>query len=204
MNGFTSHKLNNIIPVEKSNNFSISDGDDQELGHSMNSQFETKHHLDFTQKEWYAYSDCFGASEEKALVLFIDSIIPKLIKKYDDLYLVRNERFFKIYNFDDGRAIEPDFELFLSKIKIQENVNYQIFIESKGDHLLACDDWKENFLISVDEEYHLQRLWGNEKFVIWGKPFFNRNFRLREFDNKFILLFWVRLLFFCGLLVTNI
>ena len=32
---------------------------------------------------------------------------------YEEIYLLRNERHFALYNFSDGRAFEPDFVLFL-------------------------------------------------------------------------------------------
>ena len=35
-----------------------------------------------------------------------------LKNKYDQIFLVRNEKHFQLYNFDDGKPIEPDFVLF--------------------------------------------------------------------------------------------
>ena len=48
-------------------------------------------------------------SEEKAFVHFLDSEMGTLKEKYYGIYLVRNERHFKIYSFEDGKAFEPDF-----------------------------------------------------------------------------------------------
>ena len=66
-------------------------------------------------------------------------------ESYEDIYLLRNERHFSIYNFSDGRAFEPDFVLFLGKAN-GALLTYQLFIEPKGEHLVNQEDWKQEFL----------------------------------------------------------
>ena len=56
----------------------------------------------------------------------------KLRAKYKQIYLLRNEGFFAIYNFIDGRAFQPDFVLFLME-KNNEILTYQLFIEPKSE-----------------------------------------------------------------------
>lgn len=99
--------------------------------------------------DWFVFEEFYGTSEEDNLIELIRKMINDIQKKYDkdNLYLVRNERHFKIYNFDDGRAFEPDFVLF-TKNKTN-NLNFQIFIEPKGDHLKLKDMWKEDFLQEI-------------------------------------------------------
>ena len=109
----------------------------------------------------------------------------KLKNKYDEIYLVRNERHFKIFNFEDGRAIEPDFVLFLVNHIKKENLHYQIFIEPKGQHLLQLDEWKENFLKSLKDEHSLQQIWKGREYIVWGLPFFNEAIRKTVFEKSF-------------------
>lgn len=99
--------------------------------------------------DWFVFEEFYGTSEEDNLIKLIRKMINDIQKQYvkDKLYLVRNERHFKIYNFDDGRAFEPDFVLF-TKHEIN-NVHFQIFIEPKGDHLKLKDMWKEDFLKEI-------------------------------------------------------
>ncbi|CAG8640753.1 5152_t:CDS:1, partial [Racocetra fulgida] len=78
---------------------------------------------------------CFGTSEEKYFVKYIDRIYDKLQEKYDQIYLVRNERFFKLYNFEDGKPFEPDYVLFLRQKNPSKKSYYQVFIEPKGAYL---------------------------------------------------------------------
>ena len=79
------------------------------------------------KKEWLAYNGLYGTSEERDLVKLIDEWIKNLPQSYDEIYLVRNERHFKIYNFEDGRAFEPDFALFLlQKTGKQSHINYSL------------------------------------------------------------------------------
>ncbi len=163
-------------------NFTLNESEDKEFGKSMNNPIETRYHLDLGRKNWFVFDDCFGTSEEKLLIKYIDKVYEKLNEKFDEIYLVRNERHFKIYNFDDGRALEPDFVLFLSNSKEEPSVYYQVFIEPKGQHLLVQDKWKEDFLKKLKDENRIEQLWKNREYTIWGMPFYNEVQRISEFS----------------------
>jgi hypothetical protein len=126
--------------------------------------------------DWYAYNDNYGTSEEKALVKYVEGIMPKLEEKYDEIYLVRNEKDIKIYSFDTGQAFEPDFLLFL-RIKGSANKydNLQLFIEPKGDGLLKQDKWKNDFLKQIKSMADITYCTLTDDFHIWGIPFFNES-----------------------------
>ena len=148
----------------------------EQIGKSMNDRYNTGYHLDLSVRDWYAYTDCFGTSEEKELVKYIDSIYDKLRDKYsEEVYLVRNEMDFKLYTFEDGSPFAPDFVLFLRRKDGDEYDNLQIFIEPKGTHLLAYDQWKENFLNQIQGADIGQFCLKGEHFNIYGLPFFNRD-----------------------------
>ncbi|CAI2187499.1 3184_t:CDS:2, partial [Funneliformis geosporum] len=104
---------------------------ERELGKSMKDVSETNIYLDISSKPWYVFDDCFGTSEEKHFVKYIDKIYDKLQEKYDEIYLVRNERFFKLYTFEDGSSLEPDYILFLQQKNSPRSFHYQIFVEPK-------------------------------------------------------------------------
>lgn len=165
-------------------NYSIDDDTDKETGKAMSISTETSIYLDLSNKNWYAFNDNYGTSEEKYFVKYIDKVYDKLKDKFNEIYLVRNERHFKLYNFDDGRAIEPDFVLFLIKYKTKEAYYYQLFIEPKGAHLIKQDEWKENFLKSLKEKDRVEQLWKGKKYTVWGMPFYN-NQKENDFDQKF-------------------
>lgn len=105
--------------------------------------------------------------------------------KYDEIFLVRNERHFKLYNFLDGRPLEPDFVLFLSKADTTQSLYYQIFIEPKGGHLLKQDVWKEYFLKSLKTDHNLEQLWKGRHYVIWGIPFYNEQIGKSDFEHSY-------------------
>jgi type III restriction enzyme len=171
--------------TDKTLNFAADEGEDQEFGKSMNDPNETGIHLDLKSRDWFAFDDCFGTSEEKLLIKFIDKHYSDLKKRYSDVYLIRNERHFKIYNFDDGRPLEPDFILYLIGLEKADTMHYQVFIEPKGGHLLKQDEWKEKFLLRLQAEAVIQQLWKDRKYAIWGLPFFNSTLRGPEFDKGF-------------------
>ena len=136
------------------------------------------------------FNDCFGTSEEKYFVKYIDKIYNKLKEKYDEVYLVRNERFFRIYTFEDGRPLEPDYVLFLRQKTPFKNLHYQIFIEPKGGYLKEKDIWKENFLLSLKKECKVEQLWEDKKYTVWGMPFYNKAEEItfnKEFEKELLL-----------------
>ncbi len=160
------------------------DDTDVEYGEGQSKQ-GNKYYLPVDEKDWYAFNDNFGTSEEKRFVSYIDKVYDELKPSYDEIYLVRNERHFKIFNFEDGRAFEPDFVLFLKKDKPKQSLHYQIFIEPKGDHLIEHDEWKEAFLKQLKREYELQQVWKGKEYNLWGLPFYNENKRRKKFESDF-------------------
>ena len=162
---------NNISEIFSNKTLKIQKGSERENGQE---EF-------LEDKDWYIFNANFGTSEEKAFVKLFARQISELQKKYDLIYLVRNERHFKIFNFKDGRAFEPDFVLFL-KNKNGEDLTYQLFIEPKGKFLQQADEWKKDFLIEIKEKYKNQILIFNElnKYKIIGVPFYNT-----EDENEF-------------------
>lgn len=53
--------------------------------------------------------------------------------------------------------------------------NIQIFIEPKGEHLRRTDEWKMLFQMRIHDEAILNFQTANDKFEIWGMPFYTRN-----------------------------
>jgi len=114
----------------------------------------------------------------------LDRQMDTLKKKYDGIYLIRNERHFKIYSFADGQAFEPDFVLFLRE-KDGNMLTYQIFIEPKDKYLKEHDKWKQDFLKQVTEKFEGKTLEfktqsKTQKYRLLGVPFYNN-----EDENKF-------------------
>lgn len=122
-------------------------------------------------KDWYAYNANYGTSEEKNFVKAFSRRFDALGQKYENIYLMRNERELKIHN-KSGDAFEPDFILFC-KQKAKTALTYQVFIEPKGDHLLMYDKWKEEFLKEIRDE-NLALLVDTDKYRLTGLPFYNK------------------------------
>lgn len=171
--------------TDKTLNFMLDDGGDKEFGRSMNDATETAYHLDLSTRAWFAFDDCFGTSEEKLLIQYIDKRYKELAKAYSEAYLIRNEKHFKVYAFEDGRPFEPDFVLYLIGKETVNTMHYQIFIEPKGSHLLKADEWKERFLTSIKDLFEVEQLFSNKKYVVWGLPFYNSVERVPEFEEAF-------------------
>lgn len=153
----------------------------KEDGVSMKETTNSFLRLDLMTCAWYGYEDNFGTEEEKYLIKYIESILDKLKEKYSEVYLLRNYKDLKIFAFDDGRATEPDFVLFLRKNREEGQYdNIQIFIEPKGEHLRRTDQWKMLFQQSIQDDAILNFRTANDKFEIWGMPFYTHSVE-REF-----------------------
>lgn len=184
--GSTDFKPNMVHKVfqDKSLTFTKDPGDDQEFGVSMNNPAEgSAYHMDLGQHDWYVFDDCFGTSEEKLLIQYVQKRHQDLAALYQHVYLVRNEKHFKVYTFDEGRALEPDFVLFLVGKEPANTRHWQVFVEPKGQHLLRTDEWKERFLCTLKDEGRIEQLMENRQYILWGLPFFNHGERMPEFET---------------------
>lgn len=161
----------------------LTNGIDREYGIMMSETGNPDLCLDLSQQDWYVYNDNYGTLEEKYLIQFIRYKIEDLKKKYKNIYLLRNERVFKIYRFSDGKAMEPDFVLFLTEKDSERSLNYQLFIEPKGDPYIKNDQWKEDFLKEIEQNYYINTLFENESFRIIGLPFYNERLKKQEFSK---------------------
>jgi type III restriction enzyme len=134
-----------------------------------------------SSRDWFAFDSLYGTSEERAFVRMLDRQIEKLQSQYEDIYLIRNEGHFSIYNFSDGKTFQPDFVLFL-KEKDGQSLTYQLFIEPKGVHLTEHDNWKKIFLQEIKEEFgdKILTFQGEFKYRLIGIPFYNN-----EDENAF-------------------
>ncbi|MBW7867499.1 MAG: DEAD/DEAH box helicase family protein [Brumimicrobium sp.] len=120
---------------------------------------------------WYAYNANYGTSEEKRFIELFARKFESLQQRYEDIYILRNERELAIYD-KQGRRFEPDFLLFCKQK--EENIAYQVFIEPKGQHLIAFDRWKEDFLNEIAEDKKTIEI-HSDKYLLTAVPFYNYN-----------------------------
>ena len=169
---------------DKKLSFSINDNTAETGKPTMRNDIDPKYYVDLNDAEWYVYNENYGTSEEKFLVKYFEGQMDYLKERFSDIYLIRNERFFKIYRFSDGKATEPDFVLFMTDNNTDEEVIYQLFIEPKGDHLLMSDQWKEDFLQEIEEKAIIE-LYESRQYKLIGMPFYNKEHKEKTFDSAF-------------------
>lgn len=183
---FIPNKIKNVIR-DKILSINVGDYSDQEFGRPMSNPVHGNLQLNLSDKNWYVYDENYGTSEEKHFIQFINGVMEKLKEKYSEIYLVRNANLFKIYRFSDGKAIEPDFVLFLKENGNKKWIQYQLFIESKGTYLLKTDQWKEDFLKEIESNHQLQIIAENGSYKLIGMPFYNENTKtnfIKLFNEK--------------------
>lgn len=181
---FKPHRLKEHLK-DKTLHFTINEGEDGEAGKSMNDPHETAIHLNVSARDWYVFNDCFGTSEEKRLIMSLEQVYDALKAHYDEIYLMQNAARFKMYNVDDGRAIAPNFLLFLAKYGAAQSLHYQIWIETNGAHLPQADEWNETLLNALKEEQFGEQRWNGRKYVVCGMPFSHEQQAPRAFEKYF-------------------
>jgi len=189
----------NILGVEIKENITQFEGTKAFYPYSVDSIFNEKTLLiskDTITKEipheWFAFKTFNGTSEEAELVDLIGKIIDDMQVSHNEIYLIRNERHFALYDFEKGRRFEPDFVL-LSK---KDGCNYQFFIEPKGEHLQSVDKWKEIFLSDIEKNYKAftgidsTTTYSSKEYKIIGLKFYNHNneneFK-KELENFYVI-----------------
>ncbi|MFH2146013.1 MAG: DEAD/DEAH box helicase family protein [Candidatus Omnitrophota bacterium] len=181
---FKGYSICKVIDPSKTGEVLIG-GDDKEFGVAMSKTTRDDLRLHLKDHEWYMYDENYGTSEEKYFVQFVRHAMDELKKKYSDIYLLRNERIFKIYRFSDGKAFEPDFVLFLTEKGTKRAMSLQLFIEPKGQQLLKTDQWKEEFLKEIESHFEIIDLFESDKYRLVGLPFYNEVLKKQEFTGRF-------------------
>ncbi len=153
---------------------------DKEIKVDKNSERANGQEALVANKPWYVYDANYGTSEEKKFVELFSRRFEGLNQKFENIYLIRNEREIKIYD-KLGRAFEPDFLLFC-KQREKEQMTYQVFIEPKGNHLLGHDKWKEDFLKEIRLEQKTIKI-HTDIYLITAVPFYNHD-NENEFNKE--------------------
>ncbi len=143
---------------------------DKKIKVPKNSEREDGQELLVSNEPWYVFNANYGTSEEKKFVELFSRRVKGLGEKFENIYLIRNEREVKIYD-KLGRAFEPDFLLF-AKQKSGDNLTFQVFIEPKGSHLIANDKWKEQFLKEIKQEHKIIKIY-TDSYILTAVPFYN-------------------------------
>lgn len=162
---------------------------------SDSSRVKEMEEIDLEGRGWFAQNEIWGTGEEESFLKFFDETVDSLKKKYEQVAVMRNEKHFKIFNFDDGQPFEPDFVLFLREKKTKKELLWQVFIEPKGNQFLDEDGefqkgkegWKEKFLLQIAENYNLDLgkfTIQNKDFKLVGLPFYNEDLK-EKFEESF-------------------
>lgn len=188
---FEPHPIQEIFEDNIIRKFTINIHNDKEFGRSQKNPNETHYYENLDSLEWYAYDDNFGTSEEKLLVRTLKHLMNELEEKWSDVYLLRNEKAVRIYNFEDGKAFEPDFIMFANDKKIG-NTSWQIFIEPKGGQFIdgeggfdkGKEGWKQRFLNEITKRSEAKTLVDDERYRIIGLPFYNDKLTKKDVEEK--------------------
>lgn len=127
--------------------------------------------------EWFPYDYAITDQLEASLINLISSLIDDFKKKYNNVYLIRNEETssnWSLHEFENEdtkhyAGYMPDFILVLDDGEIM----YQVYIEPKGEQLLDKDDWKQKLLESIRPE-NIELIGENRDVRLYGVKFYTR------------------------------
>jgi type III restriction enzyme len=178
---FSYKPIQNIFK-DKKVKIQIDDSGNSETGKAWN---DALYGFALQNEKWFVFDSNYGSSEEKNLIKFIKERQRDIEEKYNEFYLIRNEQELKIYNYDDGKGVMPDFLLFLRNKQQNDFETIQVFLEPKGDGFIANDLWKQDFLQQIDAS---QKFGGNIVYIK-GIGFYNEKQKhkfIQEFEEKFL------------------
>jgi len=185
--GTTDFRDKKFSEVFRSKTLHITDPHGEGEGISQNApSIRPEWKINLGVADWFIFNDNFGTTEEKAFVAYFASYVEALKREYETVYLVRNERQLVLYSFDGGERFEPDYLMFLRRRNSTASEQYQIFVEPKGNHLIAQDKWKEDFLLQIESRGIPKKTFADDnKYYVWGFPFYNQQNRMSEFTKTF-------------------
>lgn len=168
------------------NKVSISVSDNERMI-DINDHSNDNLRINLNKHDWYIHDSNYGTSEEKYFIRFFnDSLKDYLKDKFKNFFLIRNEKYLKVYDFETGKGFEPDFILILIG-----GIKYdlcQLFVEPKGsDRLLSIDEvWKEKFIEQIYKlsEIDSSILHNNKNVKLGGFKFFNKENEIRDIFVK--------------------
>lgn len=132
--------------------------------------------------DWYIYDQAIVNGLENSMIDFVNDYVEKLREKYEEVYLIRNERKVKIVEVNGVRGFMPDFLLYLK----DTSFTYQVFLEPKGNRFKDKDQWKEDFLLSLTTRSDVEVLTENENVRLIGIKFYSSDAESKqEFREDF-------------------
>lgn len=147
-----------------------------------NNLSEIKRNRNMSKYDWYVYDQAIGNDWEFGLIDFIHDYIEQLKSKYNDVFLIRNEKKYKVTEFNGTRGFMPDFLLYLKDAEC----TYHVFIEPKGSHLQKQDEWKEKFMKTLAHNPEIEILSENDEVRLLGLKFYSKELnKKQEFREDF-------------------
>lgn len=185
---FEKKRIKDVFDSKILRKYVIDSTSNKESGKSQKDPSETKIYEDIDSLNWYAYTDNFGTSEEKLVIRMIKHHMKELETKLTDIFVLRNEKAVRIYNFENGAAFEPDFIMFANDSE-NGNTSWQFFIEPKGSQFIDNDGnfdngkegWKQELLKEITRRDKAGLLIDDNHYRIIGLPFYNHGKTKNDF-----------------------
>lgn len=145
--------------------------------------------LKLDEKDWFVFDDSYGTDQEKHFIAWVNARADDLRERFEEFYLIRNERVVALYAFEGGEfpgaRFEPDFLLFLKDRHEGERVTMQLFVEPKGMQLELNDKWKQDMLRAIGANAVLPVIEGKD-YRVYGLSFYNEEAgRKQVFERAF-------------------
>jgi type III restriction enzyme len=149
-----------------------------ESGNILNHSSEINFPIDLSKKTWFVLEEFIGTPEHRIFLENFEKMYERLRSKYEDIYLIKNEHFFKIYNIENGQSVYPDFMLILSDPK--QKTDFQIFIDV---HENRKHDRNASLYESLNKKSPQENIFKNKTILIRRISFFTDAIQSKEFEQ---------------------
>ncbi len=136
---------------------------------------------DITKETGFVLEDFYATDPELSFIAGFQKIFVSLKNNYDEIYLIKNAGYFKLFSFKDGQTAAPDFVLFLIKKGKSQSLVQQIFISINNPSL--HDSSRVDFFKQIEREYRISSFPENVEYKISTRSFFKEN----EKPDAFVL-----------------
>ena len=175
MDGDNSLPEMSVNAIKNINNRNLQETESESI---LNDSSETASPIDLNKKAWFVLEEFISTPEQRVFIEHFEKVFVRLHSKYEEIYLIKNDHFFKIYEFENGQTVYPDFLLILSGNK--QKTDFQIFIDV---HQSRKHDRNASLYESLNTMLPQANILENKTILIRGISFIIDSFQPNEFEQ---------------------
>ncbi|MGS0747784.1 DEAD/DEAH box helicase family protein [Halpernia sp. GG3] len=157
---FKANKISDIFR-DKTMSYSVN----ANVAKNVEKQKTSTNKLDLIEG-FYPFDSQKIASQDEYLLNLLKQSYKSLQKSYANIYLFKNHNHFKLYNFEDGKSLNPDFVCFLIEKNKKDSKLFQIFIIIEEKNQKNTEIYTKQFFRKIESEAKIGVTEGTQNYKI--------------------------------------